>query len=81
VKPEKPMQATALAGLAVGATITISLIVEIARGRSGSPYDWLRSDRGPDVLGRDHRLPDPWLRWRPRLNGLSRADAAGDEGC
>ena len=50
MNPEKPIQATALAGLAVGAAIIVSLIVEIARGHSGSPYNWLGAIGGLTYL-------------------------------
>ncbi|MHB8488438.1 MAG: hypothetical protein ACYDCS_03975 [Candidatus Dormibacteria bacterium] len=35
------LQATALAGLAVLIAVIVAFIVEVARGHSGEPYDWL----------------------------------------
>ena len=35
------IHATALAGVALITAVIIAFIVELARGRSGAPYDWL----------------------------------------
>ncbi|HVC42258.1 MAG TPA: hypothetical protein VND54_09800 [Candidatus Saccharimonadales bacterium] len=35
------LQATAVAGLAVLIAVIVAFIVEVARGHSGEPYDWL----------------------------------------
>ena len=35
------LQATAVAGLAVLIAVIVAFIVEVARGNSGEPYDWL----------------------------------------
>ena len=40
------MQATAIAGLAVITAIIVAFVVEIARGQSGHPYDWLGAVAG-----------------------------------
>jgi hypothetical protein len=40
------LDATALAGLAVITAIIVAFLVEVARGRSGAPYDWLGAIAG-----------------------------------
>lgn len=40
------LQATALAGLALIIAVIIAFIVEVARGHSGEPYDWLGAIAG-----------------------------------
>jgi hypothetical protein len=45
------LQATALSGLAVLATIIVAFIVEIARGHTGMPYVWLGAIGGIVYLG------------------------------
>jgi drug/metabolite transporter (DMT)-like permease len=35
------LQATAMAGLALIIAVIVAFIVEVARGHSGEPYDWL----------------------------------------
>jgi hypothetical protein len=35
------LQATAIAGLALIIAVIVAFIVEVARGHSGEPYDWL----------------------------------------
>lgn len=40
------IHATAIAGLAVISAILIALLVEVARGHSGSPYTWLGAVAG-----------------------------------
>jgi hypothetical protein len=40
------LQATAAAGLAVIVAIIIAFLVELARGHSGAPYDWLGAIAG-----------------------------------
>lgn len=40
------LQATALSGLALMVAVIIAFIVEVARGRSGEPYDWLGAIAG-----------------------------------
>lgn len=44
------IHATALAGLAVILTIIVAFIVELARGHSGAPYDWLGAIAGLTYL-------------------------------
>ena len=44
------IHATALAGLAVIAAIIIAFIVELAKGHSGAPYDWLAAIGGLTYL-------------------------------
>ena len=76
------LQATAVAGLAVLIAVIVAFIVEVARGHSGEPYDWLgaigapraRLDQrigwGPAVTERAcpaaPRSGVPRLRWCPR---------------
>jgi drug/metabolite transporter (DMT)-like permease len=40
------LQATALAGLALIGAVIVAFIVEVARGHSGEPYDWLGAIAG-----------------------------------
>jgi|HubBroStandDraft_4_1064222.scaffolds.fasta_scaffold01195_12 hypothetical protein len=40
------LQATALAGLALIIAVIVAFIVEVARGHSGEPYDWLGAIAG-----------------------------------
>ena len=40
------LQATALAGLALIVAVIVAFIVEVARGHSGEPYDWLGAIAG-----------------------------------
>ncbi len=40
------LQATALAGLALMVAVIIAFIIEVARGHSGEPYDWLGAIAG-----------------------------------
>ena len=40
------LQATALAGLALMIAVIVAFIVEVARGNSGEPYDWLGAIAG-----------------------------------
>jgi hypothetical protein len=40
------LQATALAGLALLIAVIVAFIVEVARGHSGEPYDWLGAIAG-----------------------------------
>ncbi len=40
------LQATALSGLALIVAVIIAFIVEVARGHSGEPYDWLGAIAG-----------------------------------
>jgi hypothetical protein len=47
---EMDVHATALAGLAVISAIIVAFVVEIARGRSGEPYDWLGAIGGVAYL-------------------------------
>ena len=44
------IHATALAGLAVILAVIIAFIVELARGKNGSPYDWLGAIGGATYL-------------------------------
>jgi len=53
------LRATASAGLVLIAALIVSWLVEIARGRSGSPYDWLCSLGGLTYL-----LAVTYFRWR-----------------
>jgi hypothetical protein len=43
---EMDIHATAIAGLAVVTAIIAAFVVELARGRSGNPYDWLGAIAG-----------------------------------
>jgi hypothetical protein len=47
---EMDVHATALAGMAVISAIIVAFVVEIARGRSGEPYDWLGAIGGVAYL-------------------------------
>jgi hypothetical protein len=47
---EIDIHATAIAGLAVIATIIIAFVVELARGHNGSPYAWLGAIGGLTYL-------------------------------
>jgi hypothetical protein len=40
------LQATALAGMALIIAVIVAFIVEVARGHSGDPYDWLGAIAG-----------------------------------
>jgi hypothetical protein len=40
------LQATALAGLALMIAVIVAFIVDVARGNSGEPYDWLGAIAG-----------------------------------
>ena len=40
------LQATALAGLALMIAVIVAFLVEVARGNSGEPYDWLGAIAG-----------------------------------
>lgn len=40
------LQATALTGLALIVAVIVAFIVEVARGHSGEPYDWLGAIAG-----------------------------------
>jgi drug/metabolite transporter (DMT)-like permease len=40
------LQATALAGLALIVAVIVAFIVEVSRGHSGEPYDWLGAIAG-----------------------------------
>ncbi|MGA8362771.1 MAG: hypothetical protein WB793_14220 [Candidatus Dormiibacterota bacterium] len=40
------LQATAMAGMALILAVIVAFIVEVARGRSGEPYDWLGAIAG-----------------------------------
>lgn len=53
------LQATAAAGLAVIVALIVAWLVAIARGQSGSPYDWLLATGGLAYL-----LAVAWFRWR-----------------
>jgi hypothetical protein len=53
------LRATATAGLAVLVTLIVAWLVEIARGRSGHPYDWLVA-----VSGIAYALSVAFFRWR-----------------
>jgi hypothetical protein len=45
------LQATAAAGLALIIAVIVAFIVEVARGNSGEPYDWLGAIAGLAYLG------------------------------
>lgn len=45
------LQATAIAGLALIIAVIVAFIVEVARGNSGEPYDWLGAIAGLAYLG------------------------------
>jgi hypothetical protein len=53
------LQATALSGLAVIVALIVAWLVATARGRSGSPYDWLLA-----IAGLTYLLAVAWFRWR-----------------
>jgi hypothetical protein len=53
------LRATAAAGLVLIITLIVSWLVEIARGHSGSPYDWLCA-----IGGLAYVLAVAFLRWR-----------------
>ena len=53
------LQATAVAGLAVLVALIVAWLVAIARGQSGSPYDWLIA-----IGGLAYLLAVAWFRWR-----------------
>jgi hypothetical protein len=44
------LQATAMAGLALIIAVIVAFIVEVARGHSGEPYDWLGAIGGVAYL-------------------------------
>jgi hypothetical protein len=44
------IHATALAGMAVLATIIVAFILEVARGQDGTPYSWLDAIGGLSYL-------------------------------
>jgi hypothetical protein len=53
------LRATAAAGLVLIVVLIVSWLIEIARGRSGSPYDWLCA-----IGGLAYLLAVALLRWR-----------------
>jgi hypothetical protein len=53
------LQATAVAGLALLAALIVAWLVAIARGQSGTPYDWLLA-----IGGLAYLLAVAWFRWR-----------------
>jgi hypothetical protein len=53
------LQATAVAGLALIVTLIVAWLVQIARGHSGHPYDWLAA-----VGGLAYTLAIAFFRWR-----------------
>lgn len=53
------LRATAIAGLALLVALIVAWLVAIARGQSGSPYDWLLA-----VGGLAYLLAVAWFRWR-----------------
>ena len=53
------LQATAIAGLALLVALIVAWLVAIARGQSGSPYDWLLA-----IGGLAYLLAVAWFRWR-----------------
>jgi len=53
------LQATAASGLAVLVTLIVAWLVAIARGQSGSPYDWLLA-----IGGLAYAFAVGWFRWR-----------------
>ena len=53
------LQATAVAGSALLVALIVAWLVAIARGQSGSPYDWLLA-----VGGLAYLLAVAWFRWR-----------------
>jgi hypothetical protein len=53
------LRATAVAGLALIITLIVTWLVQIARGHSGSPYDWLCA-----IGGLAYILAVAFFRWR-----------------
>ena len=53
------LQATAVAGSVLLVALIVAWLVAIARGQSGSPYDWLLA-----VGGLAYLLAVAWFRWR-----------------
>ena len=53
------LKATAVSGLAVLVTLIVAWLVAVARGQSGSPYDWLLA-----IGGLAYLLAVAWFRWR-----------------
>jgi multisubunit Na+/H+ antiporter MnhB subunit len=53
------LRATAVAGLALIITLIVAWLVQIAQGRSGSPFDWLCA-----VAGLSYVLAVAFFRWR-----------------
>ena len=53
------LQATAVAGSVLIVALIVAWLVAIARGQSGSPYDWLLA-----VGGLAYLLAVAWFRWR-----------------
>jgi hypothetical protein len=53
------LRATAMTGLALLVALIVAWLVAIARGRSGSPYDWLLA-----IGGLAYLLAVAWFRWR-----------------
>ena len=53
------LQATAVAGLALLVALIVAWLVAIARGQSGTPYDWLLA-----IGGLAYLLAVAWFRWR-----------------
>ena len=53
------LQATAVAGSVLIVALIVAWLVAIARGQSGSPYDWLLA-----IGGLAYLLAVAWFRWR-----------------
>ena len=53
------LQATAVTGLVLLVALIVAWLVAMARGQSGSPYDWLLATGGLAYL-----LAVAWFRWR-----------------
>ena len=53
------LQATAVAGSILLVALIVAWLVAIARGQSGSPYDWLLA-----IGGLAYLLAVAWFRWR-----------------
>jgi hypothetical protein len=53
------LRATAITGLALLVALIVAWLVAVARGRSGSPYDWLLA-----IGGLAYLLAVAWFRWR-----------------
>jgi hypothetical protein len=53
------LQATAIAGSVLLVALIVAWLVAIARGQSGSPYDWLLA-----IGGLAYLLAVAWFRWR-----------------